>query len=288
MKDLMISVVIAFSSDTKMLDQCLLSLLGKSSEQVEVIVVNNGCCGLDPIKNKYPSVKFIDNTANLGASFARNQGIKASKGEYVLIADCDIIFTKEFIPYLIGKLKRISKDVDAISGMIINGYSGKIFSCGLKVSSFYRTYDLGKNKLPQTFDQGFEIDGPNSCCAVFRRSVLEEIKEKEYYDQDFFFLFEDVDLALRLKLKNKKSLFYPDLVCFHYPGSSGGTRHYRQYLSFRNRWYIILKHNQGIRLAGFLAKSFFYDFIRTVYFFLTNRYSLKAFKEIYARYQKLR
>jgi len=203
-----------------------------------------------------------------------------------MIADCDIIFTKDFIPYLIDKLKSLSEDIAAVSGKIINGYSQKIFSCGLKVSSLYRAHDLGKNKLPKTFNHSFEIDGPNSCCAVFRRSVLDEISENGYYDQDFFFLFEDVDLALRLKLKHKKSFFCPDLVCFHYPQSSGGTRQYRQYLCFRNRWYIILKHNQGLRLAGFLAKSFFYDLVRTFYFCLTNRYSLKAFKEIYARYQK--
>ena len=171
-------------------------------------------------------------------------------------------------------------DIGSVSAKIININSKKVFSCGLKVSDIYRVYDAGKNRFPEDFNQPFFVDGPNSCCGIYQRDVLEKLKEDGYFDEGFFFLFEDADLALRLKKKGYKCLFVPSLVCYHYGASAPISQDYRRFLCFRNRWFMILKHNRGIKLVTFLLKSFFYDLVRTVYFALTNRYFIKAVREI--------
>ncbi|MBU1853441.1 MAG: hypothetical protein KJ957_05310 [Candidatus Omnitrophica bacterium] len=106
--------------------------------------------------------------------------------------------------------------------------------------------------------------------------MLEEIRESTgYFDERFFFLVEDVDLAWRAQRKSWKARFYPGAVCYHYGNSSGLDKKFRQYLSFRNRHYSIIK-NEGLK--NYFKKFFpllFYDIPRLLYLVFTNRYILR-------------
>jgi len=48
------------------------------------------------IKRHYPRVKLIENSKNLGASKARNQGIDASSGDWILALDNDVVLENDF------------------------------------------------------------------------------------------------------------------------------------------------------------------------------------------------
>lgn len=283
----MISIVIPTYNNKPCLEKTLKSIFTQQSKGIEVIVVDNGSQdGTYPYLKKYfPQIKIIKNEKNMGACYARNQGMKIAEGDYTMFMDCDVELEKDFFLKLERVLANLPSDVGGISPKIINKTSQKIFSCGLLISSIYRTYDIGKNKSPQYFSSSFYIDGPNSCCAIFKREVLEKIKEKNYFDEDLFFLFEDADLALRLKKKGYNSLFIPELLCFHYGNSSHTAKQKRRYLCFRNRWYIILKNHRGKKLFKFLGKSFFYDFPRTIHFFLTDRYAYLILKDLLKKFR---
>jgi len=73
--------------------------------------------------------------------------------------------------------------------------------------------------------------------------MLWELKEETgYFDERFFFLVEDVDLAWRAQKKGWKALFYPKGVCYHSGNSSRTNGKLRQYFCFRNRYLMILKN----------------------------------------------
>ncbi len=279
------SIIIPVFNSQATLRKCLDSIFIQDLLRTEVIVVDNGSSDKtwEFVREKYPLVKIVHNCNNLGAAYARNQGINLAQGKYIIFLDSDTELENSFFRKLNDKLKQLPLSVAAISPKIINVQTKKIFSCGINISSIYRAYDLGKDKLPDTFGEICRIDGPNSCCAIFRKEYLEKIKEKSYFDEDFFFLFEDVDLVFRLKKNGYQSVFLPGLICYHQGNSSNTSKQFRQFLCFRNRWYMVLKYNRGWGLIVFLAKSFLYDFLRTVYFMLSNRYFLRALGEIYRK-----
>jgi len=101
-----ISVVIVNYNVEYFLDQCL-SSLRKAMKNIEgeIIVVDNnsvdGSCSM--VRKKYPEVILIDNKDNKGFSSANNQGIKISKGEYVLILNPDTVVEDDTLTKVIEK-----------------------------------------------------------------------------------------------------------------------------------------------------------------------------------------
>ena len=251
------------------------------------MVDNNGTGEIfGVLKKEYSGVTVIKNIKNMGACFARNQGIKLSHGKYIMFMDSDAYLENNFFANLKTVLDKLPSNIGAISPKILKADSNRIFSCGLKISPIYRAYDYGKSRNALDFSNSFLLDGPNSCCAIFKRECLEDIRDSrgQYFDNDFFFLFEDADLALRLKNKGWRSIFMPGLICYHYGGSSGIDKNFRRFLCFRNRWYMVLKTRTGKDFFIFLLKSFFYDFFRTIYFFITNnKYFFITYKDIYKK-----
>ena len=285
---MLISIIITAYNSKDYLIRALESIFIRDEKDIEVITIDNGSTEAIEgfIKSKYPGVMVIRNNKNTGTSCARNQGIRAARGDYLMFMDSDTELQPDFFSMLKKGLEKFPQNIASFSPKIIDKKTKKIFSCGLYVSPIYRSHDIGKGKPVGNFSYSLEIDGPNSCCAVFRREYLERVKEKSYFDENFFFLFEDTDLALRLKTKGCRSIFVPELICWHYGNSAGFSKEFRRFLCFRNRWYMILKIKQKKKLFLFLLKSFFYDFFRTLSFALTNRYFLRACKDTWHRAKK--
>ena len=73
----------------------------------EIIIIDNGSSdqSYEWIKKNYPSIVIIQNPKNLGVTAAWNQGLKFSSGEYICIANNDLIFSKGCIEALQSTLE---------------------------------------------------------------------------------------------------------------------------------------------------------------------------------------
>jgi len=280
---MLLSLVIPTHDAINHIGRCLDSVFSQRSTEIEVIVVDDGSIDSTAhfVNKTYPLVRLARNDKNMGSSFSRNKGIDMASGKYVMLMDSDAYLAEDFIAKMEPFLRSLPDNIVAVSPKIIYAHSDKVFSCGLNISSIYRVYDIGRGMHGSKLNKSFFIDGPNSCCAIYRKDILGSIKEKNgYFDDTFFFLFEDADLALRLKEKGYLSTFFPHSICFHSGGGSGFSREFRRYLCFRNRWYMIVKRKHGARV---LLRSLPYDLIRTLHFALTNRYFFACLRQIHRR-----
>jgi GT2 family glycosyltransferase len=276
----MISIIIVTCNSQGYLKACLDSVFSQDAGDWEVIVVDNGSTDGTAafVKRNYAQVKLLVNSANLGACKARNQAIACSQGDWVLTLDSDCNLQEGFIRGFSSLKDGFSADIGMAAPNILNPEGKTIYSQGIYLSKLRRFYDLNRNK-PGCYAASNRkgILGPCSAAAFYRRSMLDRLKEKSgYFDERFFFLVEDVDLAWRANRAGWKVMFLPGISCFHHGDSSGTGKKLRQYLCFRNRHLMIRKNE---RLSGKLivySMGVFYDLGRFIYLALFNRYFWKG------------
>ena len=91
-KSVLVSVIIPCYNQGEFLDECLNSVYASSYKQIEVIIINDGSIDnsieiITSLNAKY-NFSLIDQV-NSGPSIARNNGVLASTGKYILPLDAD-------------------------------------------------------------------------------------------------------------------------------------------------------------------------------------------------------
>lgn len=116
-----VSVIIPAYNADKWIRQCLESI--PKRKDIEIIVVNDGSTDktMGYLKNykafRYKDLIIIDYGSNKGVSYARNAGIEASSGEYLVFIDSDDyiypkVFNKIVDNYLNGEYQLVFYDME--------------------------------------------------------------------------------------------------------------------------------------------------------------------------------
>ena len=99
----MTSIVIPVKGLWNYTENCLVSISRNTPERHEIIVVDNGSeDGTAAELAKLGGIRVVSNQVNLGFGVASNQGIRVSRGEYVLILNNDTLVT----PGWLGRMLR--------------------------------------------------------------------------------------------------------------------------------------------------------------------------------------
>lgn len=271
-----ISLVIVTCNSEKYIIPCLDSIFNQEYRDFEVFVVDNGSTDATTglVEKKYPRIKLLKNKQNSGACKARNIGIAASRSEWVLTLDCDIVLEKGFFKEIAAVAAGNLPGAGIFAPKILFSDKKTVYSGGIAFSKFRRFYDIGNGEPDGvSADKTEYVFGACSAAALYKRQMLEDVCETTgYFDERFFFLVEDVDLAWRAQKKGWKAASLPQAVCYHHGNSSGYNKKLRQYLCFRNRYYSIAK-NEGLKqYLRTIFPPLLYDLPRIVYLMLTNPY----------------
>lgn len=110
-----VSVIVPVHNSGRWLHECLLSILGQTQVSLEVICVNDGSTD-DSLRilNEYatsdPRVVVL-NRANGGQSAARNDGLAAASGRYIIFVDSDDYWRTDSLSSLVARADRDNLDV---------------------------------------------------------------------------------------------------------------------------------------------------------------------------------
>jgi len=158
-----------------------------------------------------------------------------------------------------------------------------IYSAGIHRSYLNRFHDIGSGEEDaSTFENKKYVFGVSAAAALYNRAALEEIKQNgEYFDEDFFYFFEDVDISWRLQRKGWRILYTPKAECYHGGGRSRNKDKISQYYCFRNRYLLLLKNESPLGLVKLIFVFLFYDLWRNLFMLVVNpRYLLKGAWEV--------
>lgn len=120
--EIKLSIVIPVYGVGDYIEDCFHSLLPQINENIEVIVINDGCLddSIDKLRilideyfsSKKIYIKIIDQK-NQGQSVARNNGVAISSGDYIAFIDPDDLVTEKYINTIL-KVINSEKKIDII------------------------------------------------------------------------------------------------------------------------------------------------------------------------------
>ena len=185
-------VIVSFQSG-EILHRCLKSINNK----YPVIVIENSInYNLKvELENKYQNLKCILPDENLGYGAGNNLGIKQAKTKYVLILNPDTILNDKTIPNLLVQAN-IHKDFAIMGPRVIEN----------------ENITLNSNEnicVSVEYLKGFAI--------LFNK---EKFKDLDYFDENYFLYFEEIDLCKRIINSGNKIYLVNNALINHIGGGS--------------------------------------------------------------------
>ncbi len=275
-EDVMLSIILVNYNGGDFIQKCLDSIEENLSEiRSETIVIDNHSTdgSAQIIQRRYPHIRLFRNSKNLGFAKANNQGIKASKGQFVLLINPDTYVCPNSLKTLLAEMKANS-DIGAVGPALIDRKNGYQISFGKKVGFFSeaakklflnRFFRWRLQKKPKRKD----VQWLSAACLMTRKDVLERVG---MFDENFFLYFEDIDLCMRIRKKGWRLAYLPDVKVFHTGGASTKSQKLSSRFEYRkSQLYFYWKHSS--LFSYFLLKAYLcihFVFILFLGFFKKN------------------
>lgn len=183
------------------------------------------------VEERYPWVRLIRNTENVGFGRAVNQAAKAATGEYLLILNPDTVISPGAVGTLVNFLDH--RPVAAACGPKIVDFQGTFqyycrrgFPTPLNALGYLSGLDrllpsshaLGgyyRRNIPS--DLEIMTDSLAGCFMMVRREAFLKVGG---FDEDYFLFGEDIDLCWKLRLAGHEVWYVPSALVEHRKGAS--------------------------------------------------------------------
>ncbi|MGB6691502.1 MAG: glycosyltransferase family 2 protein [Terracidiphilus sp.] len=228
-----LSIIVLCWNDRRVIDDCLRSILENTrSTEFEIIVSDNGSTdgSIELVRSRYPVVRVIENGRNLRFAKANNVGIRASRGEYVLILNPDTIIHDGALDKVVAFADQ-HPEAGAFGCRVLNpdgSYqrSARPFA-SLRGEWIVALYLRSLGRLLKWFTAdsypGWKgtterpVGWVSGCFILARGSVLKSIGG---FDEQFFYYYEDMDLCRRIWQAGHPVLYTSSATITHLGGQS--------------------------------------------------------------------
>ena len=267
-----LSIIIVSYNAPDDLQRCLESLhAAPPGIPHDITVVDNASTvgGLEAIRSRWPDVTFIALDRNRGFAAGNNAGIRATRGEWLLLLNSDTVVPAGALDTLVSRL--LAHPMAAAAGPRLIDRSGRAeLSFGPAISPLG---ELRQKAISALYDRAIApiagwverqtrreqyVDWVSGACLLVSRSDAESVG---LLDERFFLYTEDVDFCAALRARGRRILFAPAAAVTHLRGRSrasdpaGANAAYRRsqiafYEKHHPRWAWLLR--TYLRLKGAL------------------------------------
>lgn len=210
---------------------CLESLCPALGAEDRVYVVDNGSEDgtEDAVRSAFPQLHFVQNGANLGFAAGNNVGIDlalAADADWVFILNNDTVLAPSDLDSLVvaaeAEHARDRSRTVFQPALVRADAPDQIDSCGHRIHRSPGASDLYSGAPVSVLpDQPTEIFGACGAATLVRREALAPC---DGFDPALFVLFEDVDLAFRLRAHGNRAFLIPAVRIHHKRGVSAARR----------------------------------------------------------------
>ena len=242
----MVSALVPCYGDLHVVTRSLPRLLGRTTSDLEVVLVNNDTRQLDGLRNLVASmgdarVRVLELEHGSGFIRAINAGIAATEGKLVFFANSDLFLGDGYVDELVSFFER-NPQAGCATGKVLrydvdrNRETSVIDTAGHAIGRDRGAFDRGENELDVgQYELEEQVFGVSAAALVARREALESVRVAgEYLDETFFMYKEDVDLSWRIRLAGWECWYVPSAVAYHArtsraPRLEGGRSPFRSF-----------------------------------------------------------
>lgn len=201
------TVVIAGHNEEDSIERCVASLHEQSRPPDEIIVVSDGSTDQMPQKLRELQEKGLIKEGHCtqmraGKSAGVNLALARATGDFVINVDCDCTFDRHALKNIVAPLA--DPRVGAVSGNIVCRNAGKNLITAFQGIEYLITISQGK----QAADLTGQVTCVSGAFGAFRRTALQRVGGLDAGGG------EDLDVTLRLRKANWKTVFAADALCY--------------------------------------------------------------------------
>jgi N-acetylglucosaminyl-diphospho-decaprenol L-rhamnosyltransferase len=226
-----LSIIIVSYNAREDLWRCLESLHATPPRiSHDITLVDNASTdgGVEAVRSRWPHVRVIVEDRNRGFAAANNAGIRATRGDLVLLLNSDTIVTAGAIDTLVERLGKTPSA--AVAGPRLVGADGRAeLSFGRMISpmnelrqkALGRLYAAGLAPVVKWVERATRqeqmVDWVSGACLLVTRADAEAAG---LLDERYFLYTEDVDFCAALRARGRLILFTPHAEVVHARGRS--------------------------------------------------------------------
>jgi GT2 family glycosyltransferase len=260
------AIVVSYNTRADLL-RCLEALRAQAGVPLETIVVDNASTDgtADAVRAGFPEVQVLANAENLGFARANNLGLRAARGELVLVLNSDCELRPGALAALVAILDARA-DVAIVGPRTVGTDGAPQVSFGPSLTPLaewrqgrlvrgVKAGDAGaRRRAAAQAAQVQEPDWVSASCFLARKAALDAVGG---FDESFFLYEEDVDLCVRVRAAGGRILYTPAAEVVHHLGRSMERAPQRARLEYhRSHLRFYAKHNsvaERTALRGWMA-----------------------------------
>ena len=226
-----------------------------NSQNATIYVIDNAStdASIALLKEKFPTIRIIQNESNAGFAEGYNKGLSQINEHhpYFVLLNSDVEVTNGWLTPMY-KLFKGNPSVVAVQPKILSFTNKSKFehagAAGGFIDKFYFPFCRGRifDELEtdnSQYDTTMEVSWTSGAAMMVKAKEFIEIGG---FDPDFFAHMEEIDWCLRAQTLGYTLMFCPESTVYHL---GGGTMPYsspfKTYLNFRNNLSMIIKNHQG-------------------------------------------
>ncbi len=203
-----------------------LEALDAQTAGCDVVVVDNASTDdtARMLADRFPHVRVVRLDENLGFGRAVNRGVELVETDVVVLVNNDVVCPPDFLEQLLRPLA--DPQIGMVAGVLLqHDRPGLVDTAGIELDTTLRSWDTLWNRPVAELAGAPEPAGPCGGAAAYRTSVF---REAGGFDEAFFAYWEDVDLALRIRLAGHGCVRAPNARALHKHGQTLGAASPRQ------------------------------------------------------------
>ena len=230
MKQPLISVIMPYYRRGEVFDRCLDSVLRQEYSNAEIIIVDNHSEDdvRERVARKSSAAHLIELPENSGACTARNVGIAAASGDYIVLLDDDMEFARADALRRIAETLESEPEIAVLALQILDPRTGQ-----LRIREWCHTRPIAEF-ADETFETNWFCEGASAWrCIVFERAG-------KFYDP-LFYGAEGHDLTVRILDHGFRILHTPQIAVKHWASDVGRSIERQHYYFTRNYVWMAYK-----------------------------------------------